>query len=102
MCESDIARDPTATKVVVVSDDPEVCDLLAALLRANGFPVEISSRAEFATGSPHSALVLVLRECRKPRGGRAGLRFPGAELLTTREIDVLAQIAAGASSEEAA
>lgn len=98
---SDIAYDPAATKVVVVSDDPALRDSLATLLHANGFHVEIFSRAGFAMDSSHSALVLG-PENREPRRGHERLRFPGAEVLTAREIDVLEQIATGASSEEAA
>jgi FixJ family two-component response regulator len=102
MRKGDIAHAPNPIEIAVVSDDPTLRDTLAALLRHNGFRVQTFSRAEFPADSPHTAVVLGSGESREPRRDRRRVWFHGAELLTAREIDVLEQIADGASNEEAA
>src|SRR4051794_17072924 len=102
MCKKNIAHEKPRPAVAVITDDVGTRDELAALLTSHGYEVSTYSTRDAFEAERARAVIHAGHGRRTRVERRSGVRFQGAELLTAREIDVLEQIAQGASNEEAA
>jgi FixJ family two-component response regulator len=89
--------------LTIVSDDPDLRDALASILRTAGYGVStlVSTDAHAQEGS-HATIYTGEASTHDSARSRFGRRFKGAELLTVREVEVFEKIAQGASNQEAA
>src|SRR4051794_16727436 len=102
MCKMNIASQKLRPIVAVVTDDVVTRDDLAALLTSHGYQVSTYSTRDTFEAESARAVIHAGGGRRTRAERRSGTEFQGAELLTAREVDVLEQIAQGASNEEAA
>jgi DNA-binding CsgD family transcriptional regulator len=89
--------------LTIVSDDPDLRDELASILRTAGYGVStLGSTDVYADEGSQATIYTGEASSRHSARRRLGRRFKGAELLTVREVEVFEKIAQGASNQEAA